>query len=192
MVAAPSDDVNTASDRYDSTLKDLLDKQAPLKLKRLSLRQSVRWYDSECRVIKRLTRRLERKYRRLPTDESLVAWRRQFQRQRLLYQSKFTTFWSSMINSFERNPRVLWRAVNGMLQPPQQRSFKLSADDFATFFQDKVAGIRASTASASQPYAITQRQALQFARFEPVTVSEIQKLIMTTPAKSCALDPIPT
>ena len=59
------------------------------------------------------------------------------------------------------------------------------------FFQVKVAGIRASTASASQP-VITQRQAPHFSRFEPVTVSEIQKLIMMTLAKSCALDPIPT
>jgi hypothetical protein len=121
MVVAPSNDVDTALDRYDSTLTDLLDKHAPLKLKRLGLHQSARRYDSECRVIKRLTRPVERKYRRLPTDESLVAWRCQFRRQRLMYQYKFTTFWSSMIDSFERNPRALWTAVNGMLQPPQSR-----------------------------------------------------------------------
>ena len=78
-----------------------------------------------------------------------------------------------------------------MLQPPQQRSSRLSADDFATFFQDKVAGIRASTASASQP-VIVQRQAPSLRSFEPVTVSEIMKLMTTTPAKSCALDPVPT
>ena len=94
-----------------------------------------------------------------------------------------------MIDSFECNPRTLWKAVNDMLQLPQQRSFKLSADDFATFFQDKVAGMRRLHPPVNP--VITQRQAPQFSRFEPVTVSEIQKLIMTTPAKSCALDPIP-
>jgi hypothetical protein len=106
MAVAPSDDVITAFNRYDSTLLDLLDKHAPLKLKRVSSRQSARWYDSECRLTKRATRQLERKYRLLHTDESLAAWRSQFQHQRQLYQSKFTSFWSSTINSLERNPRV--------------------------------------------------------------------------------------
>ena len=78
-----------------------------------------------------------------------------------------------------------------MLQPPQQRSSKLSANDFATFLQDKVAIIRASTASATPP-DITPRQAPQLRCFEPVTVSEIVKLIKTTPVKSCPLDPIPS
>ena len=75
MAVAPPEDVNTAFDQYDSTLINMLDKHAPMKLKRLSLRQSARWYDAECRATKRSTRQLERKYRRLPTDESLAAWR---------------------------------------------------------------------------------------------------------------------
>ena len=162
-----------------------------MKLKCVSSRQSARWYDSECRLTKRATRLLERKYRRLHTEESLAAWRCQFQHQRRLYQSKFTSFWSSTIDSLERNPRAIWRAVNEILQPPQQRSSKLSANDFATFFQNKVAGIRASTESASQPIVVP-REGPPFDRFEPVTVPEIMKLIKTAPAKSCALDPIPT
>jgi len=190
-VVAPSDDVSTAFDHYSTTLRNLLDKHAPLMLKRVSTRPSANWYDSECRDTKRATRRLERKYRRLHTDESLAAWRRQVEHQRLLFQSKFTSFWSSTIISFDRNPRVLWRAVNSMLQPPTQHSSKLSAYDFATFFQDKVTGIRVSTASATPP-DIIPRQAPQFLRFDPVTVPEIVKLIKTTPAKSCPLDPIPS
>jgi hypothetical protein len=155
------------------------------------MRSSARWYDSECRDIKRTTCQLEWKYCRLKTVESLVAWRCQFEHLCLLYHSKFASFWSSTINTYKRNPRALWRAVNTMLQPPQQRSSKLSANDFATFFQDKVAIIRASAASATPP-DITSRQAPQLRCFEPVTVTEMVKLIKTTPAKSCPLDPIPS
>jgi Reverse transcriptase (RNA-dependent DNA polymerase)/Endonuclease-reverse transcriptase len=192
MSVSPSGDVNTAFRQYDSTLASLLDKHAPLKLQRVNSRRSDRWYDRECRSTKRTTRRLERKYRRLLTDESLAAWRSQFQLQRLQFQSKFISFWSSTISSFERNPRALWRAVNGILQPPQQqRSLNLSANDFATFFQDKVAGIRASTAYASPP-VIIHRQAPSFYSFTPVTVPEVVRLLKVAPAKSCALDPIPT
>jgi len=111
-----SDDVNTAFGRYNSTLTDLFDTHSPLKLQRISSRQSDRCYDNECRDIKR------KKYRRLLTDESLADWRCQFRHQRPVYQSKFTSFWSSTINGFERNLWALWRAVNGMLQPSPQRT----------------------------------------------------------------------
>ena len=191
LATAPSDDVGTAFSRYDSTLRELLDRHAPMRPMLVRQRPSTRWYDGECRDTKRATRQLERKYRRLRTDESLAAWRNQFVHQRRLYQTKFTSFWSRTIDSFDRNPRALWRAVNAMLQPPSQRSSKLSADDFATFFQDKVAGIRASTASAAPP-VIIPRRASQLQCFDEVTVPEIEKLIKTSPVKSCPLDPIPS
>jgi len=110
LVVAPSDDVSKAFDHYNTILRDLLDKHAPLILKRVSTRSSARWYDSECGDTKRVTRRLEKKYRRLHTDESLVARRRQVE-QRLLFQSKYTSFWSSMIDSFDRNRSELYAAA---------------------------------------------------------------------------------
>jgi len=45
--------------------------------------------------------------------------------------------------------------VNNLLQPPSQSATdKLSADDFAKFFVDKVAKIRASSAAAAAPVII--------------------------------------
>jgi len=60
---SPSLDPETAFSCYDQTLRQILDKHAPLVPKRVSLRKSVAWYDSECCVMKRTTRRLERQYR---------------------------------------------------------------------------------------------------------------------------------
>jgi len=46
----------------------LIDKHAAIVIKRLTARSSsARWYDSECRDMKRQTPKLERKYRRLRT-----------------------------------------------------------------------------------------------------------------------------
>jgi len=64
LFQAPPLDLETAFRCYDQTLRHILDRHAPLVTKRVSLRQSVEWYDSECRAIKRTTRRLERQYRR--------------------------------------------------------------------------------------------------------------------------------
>ena len=82
--------------------------------------------------------------------------------------------------------------VNNLLQPPSQSATdKLSADDFAKFFVDKIAKIRASTAVAAAP-VIIPRDVLPMIELEPTSVHEIIKLLSTLPAKSCSLDHIPT
>jgi len=67
LVISRPDDVVAAFACYDTTLRSLLDKHAPLELKRIRTRSSARWYDRECIDAKRATRKLERRpeYRRL-------------------------------------------------------------------------------------------------------------------------------
>jgi len=60
-----------------------------------------------------------------------------------------------------------------MLQPPSQSATdKLSAEDFAKFFVDNVAKIRASTAAAAAP-VIIPRDVLPLTELEPTSVHEI-------------------
>ena len=87
----------------------------------------------------------------------------------------------------QQNPRVLWQTVNTMLHPPRQHdTCKLSAADFASFFQSKVANIRTATASAKPP-VIDPRQAPSLSQFQPATVEEITRLINTMPARQVLL-----
>jgi hypothetical protein len=192
LAVNPPDDVTAAFDCYDATLRSLLDKHVPLQPTRVRARPSARWYDGECRSMKRATRRLERLYRRLHTPESLSAWRDQFDQQRHLYQTKFTAFWSDTVSACRNNPRALWKALNSLLKPPQQNgSTKLSVDDFAAFFRDKVEKIRQSTGTAEPP-VISERSTSGFSLFAPATVTEISALLNNASSKSCDLDPIPT
>jgi len=79
-----------------------------------------------------------------------------------------------------------------LLQPPSQRtSEKLSADQFAKYFRDKIDDIQSSTASAD-PLVLVTRQVSPLSSFRPATVSEAVKLLKDMPAKSCELDPVPT
>ena len=54
---------------------------------------------------------------------------------------------------------------------------KLSADDFAKCFVDKVAKIRASTAAAAAPVIIPRDVVPPLTEFEPTSVSEISQLL---------------
>ena len=68
-----------------------------------------------------------------------------------------------------------------LLQPPPQRtSEKLSADQFAKYFRDKVDGIRLSTASADPPVLVT-RKVSPLSSFRPAMVSEVIKLLKDMP-----------
>ena len=100
--------------------------------------------------------------------------------QHQLYQTKFTEFWLSTVNSCRRNPRALWRAVDMLLQPPKQcPSEKLSADHFVRFFRGKVDSIRASTRSADPPVIVT-RQVSPLSQFTPATVTQVVSLLKNT------------
>jgi len=65
-----------------------------------------------------------------------------------------------------------------------------SADSFAAFFVRKVDDVRADTAAAPQPVVDdTACSSLTF--FQPCTATEIRRIIMSSPVKSCSLDPMP-
>ena len=66
-----------------------------------------------------------------------------------------------------------------------------TADEFATFFANKVDAIRQSTSSTALPdVAVTVRQALN--EWELVTPETVVKLIGNAPNESCHLDAAPT
>ena len=88
-----------------------------------------------------------------PDVEFQYAWCIQYRSQRRLFEAKFTWFCCSTIDSCHNNPRALWRATRQLTEPSHQQSptVKFTAHDFASFFRDKIATIRQSTASSPQP-----------------------------------------
>jgi len=60
------------------------------------------------------------------TAMSERAWRQQFDAQRRLFQSKFTTFWLETVNSYGRNFRALWRAEDALFNHPGSTLLRIS------------------------------------------------------------------
>ena len=84
-------------DCYDETLTSLLDESAPIKQVRLKARPSSPWFDADCRRCKAAIRKLEKAYRRVPSDDTTSAWQAQFNRQRELFQTKMINYWTTTI-----------------------------------------------------------------------------------------------
>ena len=181
------DDVDELFSCYDRVLRQLVDKHVPLRSVVIRQRAQSPWYDGECRALKRTTRRLERVYRRSQADSDYRAWMTQLCNQRSLYQTKYSTYWSSAIAECRGDGKQLWSKLKLLMNPPStSQSSGFTADDLATFFVRKVADIRAATAS-SPPANIQLRDTTPFGTLEPVTVSKVSKLLSSMPAKSCLL-----
>jgi len=93
-------------------------------------------------------RRLEKRFRRLRTPASYAEWRQQSDHVRDVYQEAFRLFWTEKLADTKGDGRVTWAAANKLLQPFTPAYSSLTVEDFAVFFQQKIADIRQKTAAA--------------------------------------------
>jgi len=187
----PTDDVDELFAVYHSTLSTLLDRHAPFRRRSISARRSEPWFDGECRAAKRLTRKLERAYRRRRDSATArTAWQHQFQEQRRLFRRKAEDYWRSTIAECRYDSRKLWCKLGLLLHKSEQQRPIHTAADLASHFVAKVDQVRARTANADPP-TVVRRLSEKLSDFQPVTVEEIRKLVTKAPSKHCQLDPIP-
>ena len=105
-----------------------------------------------------------------------------------------------MVSNNSESPRQLWNCINQILHRrpasflPNHVSIKFLCDSFSTHFKDKISLIRSAfpdhtlnTVNVDSP-----RVNSLLVSFEPATADEVKKIIMSSPIKSCDLDPLPT
>jgi hypothetical protein len=182
-------------DIYESVLRDIADRLAPAHIVRSRVRPLSPWFDSECRAIRRDCRRLERLYRRTKSDEDRFAWTKAVHQKNIDFQAKKDIYWTNRLSRDSQKPAKLWQAMSKILRrdkdvgchPPSSNT----ADSFANFFDRKIRDVRSST--DGYPPSTTYTPATsKMTEFEQYPESEIRRVIMASPTKSCALDPIPT
>ena len=161
---------------HDTVFTELADRYAPLRHVTRRPRQSHPWFDADCRAAKRLTRRLERTAAKAErhgdnaeATDALEAWRAQRRVYRdLLRQSKST------VEAQRTNPQQLWKSLTRCWAEdaiPDQA--EISAEEFQRLFEDKVAAVRSSTASAPKPDFVTGPPGVSWSVFNPVDCSEV-------------------
>ena len=105
-----------------------------------------------------------------------------------------------MVSNNSESPLQLWNCINQILHRrpapslPNHVSIRFLCNSFSSHFKDKISLIRSafpgytlSTVNVDSP-----RVNSLLVSFEPATVDEVKKIIMSSPNKSCDLDPLPT
>ena len=144
---------------YDTELTAIIDRLVPVRTSRYRRRPSDPWFDDDCRVAKRCVRLFEREARRASryasdtaTSAAIMKWRERCRAYRGLLKQKREEFWKAKVTAERSAPRQLWRSIDVLLgRGSSPSSAAISADDAHRFFDDKVAGVRASTNDAPPP-----------------------------------------
>ena len=101
-----------------------------------------------------------------------------------------------MVSTNSATPKQLWECINKILhrRPAPSLPIKSLCNSFSSHFKEEISVIQ-STFTGHTPdtvHADSPQLNFQLASFEPATTTEVRKIIMSSPSKSCDLDPIPT
>ena len=179
---------------YHNVLSKLADRFAPVKRVTLRRQRLALWMDDGCRKLLRISRMMERRYRRSGLLDDRQAWVLQERKRHQLYRKKERDYWSLCITSQAKQPRKLWHTLNNLLGASQSHQLPKTcptAQQFADFFDEKVAAVRRSTGAGTASTELPTVTEV-FDTFQSCTIDDIRSIIMGASSKSCALDLMPT
>jgi hypothetical protein len=183
--------------QYNTKLREMLNKHAPLNSKRVSTRIKRDWYTAETDVIKKGRRKLEKIWRKTNLDNDYDNFR--FARNLVrnsIYQDKCRCINDTM-EQCGSSSKLLFREVFKLIgrtkdNPlPQAQSEETLANEFANFFMNKIENIR-NNLDKYPLYTPCLPTDFLFSTFSSVDEGSIEKLIRNSKPASCSLDPIPT
>ena len=97
------------------------------------------------------------------------------------------------VDSERSDPRQLWRSVSSLMSRSRAPvSMTVGADEAHRFFDDKVAGVRASTDDVPPPTYTTAPTTCQLADFSRLSTDDVITAVHRLPDKRCQLDVMPT
>jgi len=197
------DSVSSLTKNYNQTMRELVEKYAPLITKTITERPHAEWYTSKLEKEKRTKRMLERRYVKTLSWDDAHRFNVQCAHVSDLLVKTRETFYSEQIKEQSGNQKGLFKVFNKLLhrtvdQPlPTYDSLEELVNRFADSFEDKIKLIRldlqsARSADTTRNIEMTVTASAQMCEFKMVTESDVERIIMKSATKSCSLDPLPT
>ena len=192
------------TNHYYTMLRSTLDHHAPIKSQKCSNCPNVPWFTDRIAEAIRLRRSLERTWH---SDRSNAEAYTLFCQQCQLVSNHLDKaerdFFRTSIAENSTNYKRIYEICNHLLgrtkdspMPPGVTN-KVLAHRFNSFFIDKITKIHNDLIGKQQHLPLyvetpAPSNTIKLCRFQPITLSNLQKIIQSTPNKSCDLDPIPT
>ena len=135
-------------EQYHRVLQKLADEFAPVRSVTVRRQRIAVWIDSECTQLRRLSRMLERRFKKTKLPSDKLAWVKQERLRHRAYREKEEPYWNQQLMEQSKQPHKLWSSMTKLLgkstekKPSQNHP---TTDDLMRFFNDKVASVRQAT-----------------------------------------------
>ena len=200
LILSPPPSLEDLVNLYNTTITHILDKHAPLITKVTHSPKLNHWFTPALKVLKKTRRKLEHKWKSLPSLSNLAAFRKANNTYHNAIVAAKKLYHSHLIADNISNPRQLWKTINNLLHRsaitslPNLSSVTSIAQQFANFFSEKVTKLRTSIQAVNQSPHSPQppKSPPKLTELRPTDIDEVTKLVMQSPTKQCELDPIPT
>ena len=204
-------DINQMVEVFISSTKSILDQHAPILTKTFPDRPSNIWYTTALTSQKQEKRRLERRW----IKSGLESHRLEFRKYCAFYAKSLKSArikkTQDTVAECERDKAKLFKVCRSILDLPKDdivlegcKNDRETADAFSYFFKSKTKRISSELnaeascmeellpASSKLTLLTKTRNVPRLSCFQPLTVDQVEKLILTSKNKSCSLDLIPT
>ncbi|XP_072021288.1 uncharacterized protein [Amphiura filiformis] len=193
----PSDcnDPDTLCDMYESITLSVLDELCPAVTKERVVKARLPWYSDNIHQERRVRRRLERRLRNTRSvidDDALIDQKDKVNK--LIVQSKQQFFTEKFLSS---NTKDMFKTLNGLLNTssrvlPNADSNTDLANDFLSFFVEKVETIRSNNTTTTESVVNHKVCENNMSGFESLSTSSVSEIICQMSNKSCSLDTLPS
>ena len=203
----PASTLDAQLDQYNSILSDIINKLAPLKTRKVTIRPVTPWYSEEIHAAKIERRKAESRWRSQKLTIFFDIYKAARNKVTSLIAKAKTAYFSDKIKDCDTDQKALFRVVDEILGKqvklnlPPHESLDELLPKFNHFFQSKIAKIRQCLDSDTHAVLVKPSSVLpvhdtvpngSLNTFTPLTIDEVQKLVTNSPTKSCSLDPLPT
>ena len=197
-----TDEVEALSSQFDSVLRKLLDKHAPEITRCVTLRPHAPWYDDAIRDQKRERRRCERRYLKSGLEVHKQIYKTECKKYLELIDNAKSKHHESQIQNCDQ--KQLFKAVDKLCSGssekilPSHVDAEQHANDFATFFEDKIKKVRDKLDNITLPSTPSENTYSQVSasslleNFSEVSEDTIRDIIKKSPSSSCSQDAIST
>ena len=189
---------------YNSTLKVVLDKQAPLITRSIKERPRVPWLNEEIKTAKCERRRAEKRWRRIRLDSDLAAFKVKRNAATALMNKARREFYTNFIEENSGDQKKLFAASNRLLNRGSADCLPPTIDraqfpeDIGKFFVQKIVNIRSrldchGAVNYHKPdLESIESSFVHLTEFKMLTEQDVKSLMQHSSLKSCALDPMPS
>jgi len=193
--------------KYNTVLRELLDKHAPLKKRSIAQRQTQPWINPEILEAKRVRRQCERRWRKSSLHVHRIAYKESCEEVKQRIKEAKATYFIKQIDDCDGDQGKLFQIVDKLLgrgKPsllPEYSVASVLAQTFNEFFVSKISNIRSiltdmecSTDDLQCPPlpSLLTPSSSKLNSFHAASISEIISIIKKSSKASCSLDPIPT